>query len=544
MNVDTQALPLPSLEPRLYNQKDFVNREYELRQIQRKVDEGLMGYPITQPVIHLWGLRGVGKTWLLNHLMAKYRFVAGPKNGKEGTLCLLADFRAIELRLSAWEPVRITRLLESLVRQIEAQLGDKLSEVAADALAEFKAERQRLIDHDRDRDVNVLTERLVELLVRLSRHFVPLLLFDTVEKLDEDGFFWLESHVIEPIARTNGAIVVIVGRKEIPRWREFGVRQRLVVWELRPFSREGTSEQLTQLWKSRSFDQKEGIEQLIQREYGRLSDSVFFFSAGHPYINQVLGEALIELSRHQLPVSNLEETYRKEIATLLEALETRFLDEVDSEAHRRVLQILSTLRKFNIESARYMLGKLLDDRYERWPDAYFLRLFEDLEATNLVWWNSDLRGYVVAPPLRRLIELHLLIREDPPEHFTRRHATALKLYSQWMRRFPSDPTFIIEVLYHGANSLRDKGPDRVRDWISDVLDKVLDRTYLTTDGAHLLFQSIYRDADFQDTYEKVSRDAYDLLMRRIRLFRDSLAKEESVEGMHNENRVQASDLSA
>ena len=31
---------------------------------------------ITQPIVHIWGIRGVGKSWLLHHLRAQYGFAA------------------------------------------------------------------------------------------------------------------------------------------------------------------------------------------------------------------------------------------------------------------------------------------------------------------------------------------------------------------------------------------------------------------------------------------------------------------------------------
>ena len=332
MSVDSLVSQLPSLDPAEYCPDHFANREFELRQIQRKVDEGLAGYPITQPVLHLWGLRGAGKSWLLNHLQVRYRFAPGKGIEKDGTLCLLADFHAVELRFSTWEPIRITRLLESFVGQIEDQLGEKLQEVAGGELAELKAEQQKLREAGGKREASSLTDRFVGLIVRLSRRYVPLLLFDTVEKLDEDSFFWLESHLIEPIVRTNGVIAVVAGRKEIPRWREFGVRQRLVVWEFASFSREGTAEQLAKCG------------------YGHLGDLVHSLSSGHPYVNQVLGEALDRLAgRHPL-AADFEEAHRSEVVALLGALEAEFLKEVESEAHRNALRVLSTLRKFNVES--------------------------------------------------------------------------------------------------------------------------------------------------------------------------------------------------
>lgn len=119
MRVDPTILQPPSLEARPYRGDEFVNRDPERRQIQRKVDEGLAGYPITQPVIHVWGLRGAGKSWLLNYLREQYRFTPGKQVEKDGTLCVLADFHEIRFRFSTWEPIRMIKLLERFVEQLD-----------------------------------------------------------------------------------------------------------------------------------------------------------------------------------------------------------------------------------------------------------------------------------------------------------------------------------------------------------------------------------------------------------------------------------------
>ncbi|MBN1177752.1 MAG: ATP-binding protein, partial [Anaerolineae bacterium] len=207
-------------EPEGYNPDYFANRRYELRLIRRKVDEGLTKQPIIEPLVHIWGIRGMGKSWLMRHLDALYRF-----KPDEATVSILVDFS--KSQFSHWVPSTITDLLQAVVDDIRIQLPEgKLQDVAQSELSAFQSELEE-IGQDSKRTPTHLSETFVALICQLSRAVVPLLLFDTTEILDEDDFFWLESHLIEPIVRTDRVVVVVAGRKEIPRWREFGARQRL-----------------------------------------------------------------------------------------------------------------------------------------------------------------------------------------------------------------------------------------------------------------------------------------------------------------------------
>ena len=121
--------------PESYDPQYFADRQRELRWIGRKVQEGLSGYAITQPVVHVWGIHGVGKSWLLRHLRAQHGFASGKGVKKEGTLSTLVDFAGSPLSLG--EPPTVADLLEKLVQEVEDQLGDR-TEAAARELAAFR----------------------------------------------------------------------------------------------------------------------------------------------------------------------------------------------------------------------------------------------------------------------------------------------------------------------------------------------------------------------------------------------------------------------
>jgi len=486
-------------EPDPYDPDRFADRREELTRFDRKVDEGLSGHPITQPVAHIWGIRGVGKSWLLRHLQTRY---GASQEKQKDTLCALADFST--LRFTLWEPLSVAGLLEQLVEAIEEQVDGR----AAAELGVFYSELDA-VREDQDRDPAELAHRFVALVNLLSEEFVPLLLFDAVEKLDEDDFFWLESRLIEPLARTDRAIVVVAGRKEIPRWRELGVRRRLDVLELQPFQREGT------------------LEQLEKRGCGHLVDVIYSLSFGHPYANQVMGTALAQLAKVEEIDRDFERTYRAEVLKLLEQVEGELLRGIWSETHQDILRMLSTLRKFNIESARAMLS-LLDEQYQEKSDGYYLRLFEDLEDTHLVWWSPEQRGYVLGAPLRRMMDLR--IRKADLTLFIERHRRAMELYKEWIERNPVDRgPFLLEALYHLSNTLVGKSSDEVQEQVEKFLRQFLKSENFSTDRADSFYQLLQRDPELRDHRRVMPQAVYEYIIEKVRRFRDQIAGVRPVE---------------
>jgi len=511
-SMNPHARTLQESPPEPYDPQYFADRQRELRWIGRKVEEGLSGYAITQPVVHMWGIRGVGKSWLLRHLRAQHGFAPGKGVKKEGTLSTLVDFAGSPLSLR--EPPTVADLLEKLVQEVEEQLGDR-TEAAAGELAAFREEVVAVRAEER-REASAVAERFVSFINRLSHVFVPLLLFDAAETLDPDDFFWLESRLIEPIARTDRAIFVVAGRREIPRWREFGARQRLSVWELGAFPRGGT------------------LEQLEMRGRGYLGDVVHSLSFGHPYASQVVGQALDQIAGKRPVGEDFEEQHRAELAMVLEQVERELLREVRPESHKDILRTLSVLRKFNIESARFVLSGVLDPEYGKRSDAYYLRLYEELEDSNLVWWSTDHRGYVLDTCLRRIIDLRL--QKGAPERYVQRHRRALELYEDWIGKNPLDRgSFLLEALYHLVSTLMGKPAEEVQRQVKRYLGRFLTSGNFTVDGADAFLQLLVRDLELQDHGRVMPKPVYEQVVQVVRSFRDKIAGVEPAEGDSDEH---------
>ena len=438
-------VPTPSREA--YNAAHFVGREEDLRAIRRKIEEGQAGYPITRPVIHLWGAPGIGKSWLLQHVYTEF-FVKTEDSAKlntRGVLTALVDFT--KLPFKAEDPSSVKALLQAL--QDDLQRGETPAP-----------------DDSEDKGA-ISVDHFIQDVIEWSRRFIIVLLFDSVEKLPPDDFFWLEREIIAPLARTDRVLFVIASRKELPRWKEFSVRQRLEVWELQEFDLQTTQEQLTR------YD----LPEEVARE-------IYPYTFGHPYANQVWSVAWQEG----------KPTAEQSLA-LLGQVERELLKDTVLERERDILRTLSAPRRFNVESARSLLGQVVDAEFGTLSDGYYLRLFGALEQTNLVFWSSELRGYTISLPVRRILDLR--IQMSDPEKFRQRHTFLREFYEGQAGRNQLDRgALLLEALYHLARETADETPDDREDRVQQFLQTYLTEEQLDTDNADTFLRLFRGDQEF------------------------------------------------
>jgi hypothetical protein len=483
----------------------FVGRGHELDGIKRKVEAGLGGFLITQPVVNIWGGPGIGKSWLLAHLQEEYRFDPRQKTNqrteKDKTFSVLVDFRKSPFTL--WEPSSITGVFGGIADQIKGQLGDAAGRVNRQfeafeaALADFRASSKIY------EDIADMAEQLAGLIDHLGSTLVPVLLFDAVERLGMDHWLWLESHLIEPIVRNDQAIMILASRREIPRWLEFSVRQRKDEWELREFGRQETRRQL----------------ELAKLGCGHISDLVHFLSSGHPYANELLAQRL-------QPLAPGQQAHRGEAADIFGEIEDRLLSEVKSDWMKEALRDLSPLRQFNLESMRELLDPKKYGTLE-FTDAYLHRMLCKLtDNTNLVWWDKERRGYVVAPGLRRIMDTRNRLKN--PEEYYRRHQQASELYASWMKYRSAGHKVLPEALYQLACATTDQADPERWQAIDGLLGQFLTEDYFSREEADALFVRVYRDEDLRDPNGVMPMELYARLLDRLRVFRDQITEEEKI----------------
>ncbi len=464
-----------SLEKVAYRPAYFVGRERELAIITSRLEDNLFsGGAIAAPsVIHVWGLQGVGKTWFLRELQNASREIALQNARKRGVICLWLDFQDSELVADG--TLQQPALAAALLEQAREQMQEAADELPAPG--------------------NL--PAAIEFLKGLTHEYALLVLCDTAEQLSHDDQLRLGSELIAPLVRTDQVIVVMAGRRELPRWRDLAVRQRLRSFELKPFDKATTREQFQKL-----------------NYPPELADIVYRLSFGHPYASQVIGASLHSTHRTDQATADFEQEHLDEVKVLLGKVEEELLKAAES-ADRKTIRCLAALRRFNIESARKILRDLQSEALGRRSDGEFLLLFEKWQRTGLVWWSSEKHGYVVGDPLRRIIDLR--IEKANPTDFQQRHKLALAFYCQAVERNPLDqPLYLLEILYHIARRKVGASAEELkRDIIREFVEPYLDTTHLSADGADTFWHLLDRDEELQNSRNILPYDIREAIDKAI-----------------------------
>lgn len=386
------ALPSPHES---YAAKCFVGRDLELQRIIDRIAVGRQGVPIPKPVIHIWGPPGIGKSWLLHHI--EHTCDCHPDD-QMGSTPIQSDVVVVRAELS------------NLENAIEILVGE-LCIVDSNAISNLKA-------HSAD-DIHTQIQHCVAQAKAIVARSILILLFDGAEKLSPEDFLWLEQELICPLACTERVIIIVASRKELKLWQEFKVRQRLDTWELHAFDLETTRKQLARY-----------------RDASRALDEIYLYTKGHPYANQ-------------LWAATLEEGCLSDDRKLahLSHVEAELLQDIESESKRAILRVLSTLRKFNVDSTRCILGEFIDPKLVNSSDGDCRDLLNDLEQRGLVSWSRKQRGYIINPVARKILQSSLRMKK--PEFHAELHRFAQTMIEQWLGRYQGQETRLFpEILYH------------------------------------------------------------------------------------------------
>ncbi len=456
-------------EHQLYNPRNFVNRDDEQKMVAERVQQGRKGAKISQPLINFWGAPGLGKSWLLRYLQDLYRFQPGSLTSNKGaTFTALFDFREVSNHL----PV-MARLARELAKQILIQLGDAAGRDA-------QSDLEQIIEAT---ETSALTEQAVSAFTNainlLSQTFVPILLFDSVELAVESVRDELELRIIEPVLWNDHVIVIVAGRRQIPRWKRFEVRRRAT-----DSAKTGVA----------PFDKGHVRSQLDKWGLPALTDDVYALTYGHPHTTDLLGQILQQVAVKQAVDSQYLIQHKQELGSFLAEIENYLLEGLSSEI-RLPLELISPLRYFRIDPLRRFMVAFLDAEYETRPDSYYLKdVIGAMEATNLVWWSREHRAYELSRVVRRMINRRLNLTD--PVRYAQLHEKALSLYLGWIAEFPQNASvFIIEAIFHLAMLYKDTEPEKL---IQGIDARLQNAEELTSEEANTLYEQLRSDHELED----------------------------------------------
>ncbi len=417
-NSSMFALPF---SPSKYHPSKFVERTQELGTIEKKVSEAYSGTP-AESVINFWGIKGIGKTWLLNHLHYTYQYKKDFKS--------VFDYPTFTLFYS-FPPDSKKFVFKTMTTQLA---GEAISQLPSDFIK------------DQQRNLNLAqksgsVQALVVALSEISKQITPLILFDNTESVASNKWEKVEKEIIEPLVQTNRVIIVVAGRREIPRWRRFEVRRRLM----------DTSHSMVQ-----PFNSELAAKQIQKADYPFPIDTdvVFPYTAGSPYLVDRLARSISLWSSQETDEAFdrewLARHHKDDLLQILQNTENEMLERVPQKL-RAVLSILSPLRFYRLEALKFMLIQENANSKQK-SDGYYLGILRDLEQkTEVVWWDRKQRAYVTSTVIRKLVNKKLLLEGEGAEYI-KQHTHALKMYWSWAKKYPeASEDFVLEILFHLAS---------------------------------------------------------------------------------------------
>ncbi len=456
--------PTPSYDP-----DKFITRarQPELERISHSVKQSLRGERIEWPVVNFWGVTGIGKSWLLQHV--NYLYQPDPYK-QQKTIVLLYKFENNE-------SAKLTTLARKLASSLKAQLPPELKS---------NEEMQRALQQASQGNHHALIHALDAC---TAHKLTPIILFDDTEIVNAEAWEQIEKELMEPLVLNGRILFVIAGRRYIPRWRRFEVRRRVQEpheTHLAPFS-------------------KESVKRLLEkRNYNIDADILLPLTAGNPRLIYELGSELQEMSRGETVNQAFIKQHNEPIALILERYQQDLLKNIPEELYPYLCAIIP-LRAYRMEALRFMLNEASkEDAYQEWTDGDYLRILRNLDQTEIVWWNRDRRAYTTDYIARRIINQRQLLAD--PEVFIQWHQRAVSLYLQWAAEYPTtSEDFILEAWFHLANIWQAKPQD---DTIIQQFSETLDiAKQLTTDRKLVIQEQL----DPHDKDTEYDNELYDLL---------------------------------
>lgn len=444
-------------KPALYQPDQFVGREDDLRLVDEKVRQACRGEPVDQGIVHFHCVPRAGKTWLLNHLAHKYT-------------------RELHVASPAREVVTI--FIDCAGVADTSDVRHHILEICAGS---FMAKTTKSCIQLED---TTSMEGFGASLRLCGTGFAFLFLLDAADALAPDDFAWLEAHLFEPLICADQAVIVIAGHANRPLWQRPETRRRRCDRALRPFNVDETAE----FRRNRPF-------------VGTVEE-LYWYAQGHPYLTQLLAETAGPLDDAR-------------VNGVIRHVENELLRDIPVE-RREVVRILAVLRQFNLGTLRDFLSGMMWADYTERSDAFFLHNFLVETSSDPDWliWDPQNGNYRLTPVVRGVLLQRL--RLVNPDLYRQSHLVILRLYEQWLKRYPQDSArFLREIVYYrtGLNTSPQQPNMDLETKLTALIEGYLKREYLSTDQAVALEHDLRDD---QELPEKMSCGAcYEAIRRQL-----------------------------
>jgi hypothetical protein len=362
--------------PRTYQPGYFVNREHEIDVVRVKARTlKNNSYLVEQRVTIFTGQKGVGKSWLKQHLIEVCE--------ESGLDCVSLDLRDVVDQDTSGA---VTTILEMCNKQMNN--GMPLNGITLT---------------DKSRSFLTNTEQTLTL--------KPLvLLIDTVYESDRQLLAELEKYCLAPLARFPSMLILLFGRGQPYTWKEPELRLKAEFHELPLFDFTCTQQQVLRLHQQASLS----------------AEKIFRLSCGNPLVN----DCLLSLSpdpKH--PTSDLVRTLEATILLLLQSIPGDKRERV-----REYMEALSVLRIFDeLRIPTMLAGYYADDRYMNWSYKEAKQVRAELVNLSLADWDPHKGGYVSDATISTVLKGYLRIAR--PAQWQALHESAYHLYMKWAENY-------------------------------------------------------------------------------------------------------------
>lgn len=388
-------------DPIPYSDKEFADRQSYIEEVDEAIEEG-------KGLINLFGVTGIGKSWLLQHLRHLYQ--------------QRDDVPVLFLDCSHLPPQdRQQLILQEFSQQLEQQ---EIPGAPATSAPD-----------------------LVKRLIALPETATVLFLIDATERLrvdTEEGrdlAAWLQEQLIWATHQRRRAVTVLTGREPF-YWTLYRLREEADTEELKPFSLDDIEELLNTLGV------EESLAKLLYRE-----------TYGYPHGVRVL----IDAQRK----GELDTLHNRKAAAeiiLRDVIRDRLCAEFPEEQREDLEQILfiaSLLRRLDAVTLSDFAQRLAAAG-ERLPETsqdkgFYIKAVLAFKNAQLVHWDADNRTDAIEETVRQILTTNLRVRS--PKRYRKWQLLAAKMYEEWMKEYPANfDVWLTEWLYHSGEAQPSRVP--------------------------------------------------------------------------------------
>jgi hypothetical protein len=468
----------------------FVNRNDEIERltdrlatIDRHPGAERGGY-LPKSVVNIYGAPGIGKSSLLYEL--KRRWVSD-------TRCLL--FVGLH---GKGLPKDATRQKIFFCERLLAQLSPTGPE--AGALASLGARLKQIEPHEDER-LDAFGDELVGLLQQHQAEQTLLLMVDACEQATDAFFAWLERRILLPLIHEPGEqltrVLCLLTSQLLLRWRQHTVRRRVDVMVLTPLSAEATTQQVKELLNgSGKHAQSEPNEAMLS-----LGEQIYNLTFGHPLatrraLEYLMAEVPRETYSEWVRLSENQQHLSTQVVRQLQIYATQSMPGKElSTENWDILEALSILREFEVNVMRVVLSAY-HEKYRETSQSMLLIYIRELLETRLAIWNSEVRAYQVAAPIRRIIAQRFALHQ--PELYQQLRIKAQEYYTKQIETVMSNRhIYIIEYFFQTLSAAPKPGFDAAK--LKQKFEYLLERHYsLRDDSLKQLKRTLEQDQELNE----------------------------------------------